>query len=78
METLHIYDVTHIWVSNGYPSERVVASSKEEAIDIVLTEHKSWDRRNTYAREFKVDGYVIEVYDEKTYTRNKNIEKLDI
>lgn len=78
---LHIYDVTHMhggWVTGGYPSERVIASSKEEAIDMVLAEHKYWERRNTYATEFKIKGYVIEVYDEKSYNREKNIENLDI
>ena len=78
---LHIYDVTHMhggWVTDGYPSERVIARSKEEAIDMVLKENKSWNRVNTYASEFKIKGYVIEVYDEKSYNRDKNIEKLDI
>jgi len=81
MDKLHIYDVTHMhggWVTNGYPTERVIANSKEEALNMVLSDNSSWDRRNTYAKEFKIDGYVIEVYDEKSYNRNKNIEKLDI
>lgn len=81
MEKLKIYKVTHMhggWVSGGYPEEIVVACSKQDAIEMVLNEHKHWDRRNTYASEFKIDGYVIEVYDEKTYIRDKNLEKLDI
>lgn len=70
MDKLHIYDVTHIhggWVTNGYPTERVIASSKEEALEMVLSKEKHWywDRRNTHATEFKIEGYVIEVYDER-------------
>ena len=30
------------------------------------------------ASEFKIDGYVIEVYDEKTYNRKKNLDNLGI
>lgn len=81
MDKLHIYDVTHMhggWVTDGYPKERVIASSKEEALEMVLAENKSWERRNTYASEFKIKGYIIEVYDEKTYNRDKAIERLDI
>lgn len=80
MEKLKIYKVTHMhgdWVGEGgYPKERVIASSKEEAIEMVLKERKYWDRRNTYASEFKIKGYVIEVYDEKTYKRDKNLESI--
>lgn len=81
MDKLHIYEVTHMhggWVSNGYPKETVITFSKEEAINVALEKNSSWDRRNTYASEFKIKGYVIEVYDEKSYNREKNIEKLDI
>ena len=59
------------------PEHQVVASSKEEAIEKVLETHPYY--RNGYdacASEFKIDGYVIEVYDEKSYNRDKNIEKL--
>ena len=80
-DKLKIYEVTYMhggWVSGGYPKETVVAHSKEEAIETVIKNNKYWERRNTYAREFKIDGYVIEVYDERTYNRDKNLEKLDI
>lgn len=66
------------WVEGGYPTERVIALSKEEAIDMVLSDRPYWERRNTYASEFKIKGYVIEVYDEKTYNRDKSIKSLDI
>jgi hypothetical protein len=81
MAKLHIYDVTHMhggWVTDGYPKERVVASSKDEALEMVLDKQKYWDRRNTYASEFTIDGYIIEVYDEKTYKRDKAIKSLEI
>lgn len=77
-DILKIYEVTYMyggWVS---VKETVVAHSKEEAIETVIKNNKYWEIRNTYAREFKIDGYVIEVYDEKTYIRDKNLEKLDI
>lgn len=74
-----IYTVTHMhggWVTDGYPEEIVVAESKQEAIDKVLEDRKFWDRKNTHASEFKIEGYVIEVYDEKTYKREKNIDSI--
>ncbi len=81
MDKLHIYKVTHMhggWVTDGYPNEEVITFSKDEAINIALFNNPSWDRRNTSASEFIIKGYVIEVYDEKSYNRDKNIEKLDI
>ena len=79
MEYLKIYEVTYIhggWVTNGYPNTTVVAFSKEDAIEKDLSENSHWDKRNTHASEFKIKGYVIEVYDEKTYNRDKNLENL--
>jgi hypothetical protein len=81
MDKLHIYDVTHMhggWVTDGYPTERVIATLKEEALNMVLADKTYWDRRNTHASEFKIKGYVIEVFDEVSYNRDKIIEKLDI
>jgi len=75
---MKIYTVTFNdggWHSS-LPSYQVVASSKEEAIDKVKKEHtyyKSWD---CWASEFKIEGYVIEVYDEKTYNRDKNLKSI--
>lgn len=66
------------WVSNGYPEETIITTSKEEALSMALAKNTDWDKRNTHASEFKIDGYVIEVYDEKTYNRDKSLEKLDI
>ena len=59
------------------PEYQVVAESKEEAIEKVLEENprykNGWDK---WASEFKIEGYVIEVYDEKSYNRDKNIDKI--
>ena len=63
------------------PSFTTVAKTQEEAIQNVLIENKHYTKENgwsAYASEFKIDGYVIEVYNEKTYKREKNIEKLNI
>lgn len=79
MEALKIYEVTYFhggWVSGGYPSVTVVATSDEEAKNKAIEIKTSWNRDQVYAKEFKLDGYVIEVYDEKTYNREKNLEKL--
>ena len=76
---LKIYSVSFNdggWVSSR-PVYNVVASSPKEAEEMVLGEHPYY--RNGYdvwCSEFKIDGYVIEVYDEKTYIRDKNLEKL--
>jgi hypothetical protein len=78
---MKIYDVTFNdggWYSaGGRPSFQVVAENKEEAIEKVLTDHPSYSKGyDIWASEFKIEGYVIEVYDEKTYNRNKNLDKL--
>jgi len=59
------------------PEYQVVAESKEEAIEKVLGENPRYKSGyDKWSSEFKIDGYVIEVYDEKTYNREKNLEKL--
>jgi hypothetical protein len=79
---MKIYTVTFTdggWHSGSLPEYRVVAESKEDAIEKVLIEFPRY--RNGYdawASEFKIDGYIIEVYDEKTYNREKNLDKLGI
>ena len=61
------------------PEHQVVASSKEEAIGKVLETHPHYKSGyDKWASEFKIDGYVIEVYDEKTYNRENNLKNLDI
>lgn len=64
------------WYSS-LPEYQVVAESKEDAIEKVLEKHNRY--RNGYdvwSSEFKIDGYVIEVYDEKSYNRDKMIDKI--
>jgi hypothetical protein len=67
------------WHSGSRPSFDVVAESKDEAIQKVLENKPRYKTGyDVWASEFKIEGYVIEVYDEKTYNRDKNLEKLDI
>jgi len=68
------------WYSTGgRPNFTVVSESKDEAIKQVLEKNPEykigWD---SWASEFKIDGYIIEIYEEKTYIRNKNIETLGV
>lgn len=78
---MKIYTVTFNdggWHSS-LPEYQVVAETKDEAIEKVLIKNPRY--RNGYDKwvsEFKIDGYVIEVYDEITYNREKNLENLDI
>lgn len=77
---MKIYTVTFNdggWYSGPRPNFTVVAESKQEAIDKVLSENPSYRKGLMFgASEFKIEGYVIEVYDEKTYNRDKNLEKI--
>jgi hypothetical protein len=64
---------------SSLPSYQVVAESKDEAIEKVLEDNPRYKTGyDKWASEFKMEGYVIEVYDEKTYNREKNLENLDI
>ena len=76
---MKIYTVTfnNGWYSVSRPEYQVVAETKEDAIEKVLIDFPIY--RNGYdawASEFKIKGYVIEVYDEKTYNREKSLDKL--
>jgi hypothetical protein len=65
------------WHSGSLPSYQVVAESKDEAIKKVLEDNPRYKSGyDVWASEFKIEGYVIEVYDEKTYNRDKNLEEL--
>jgi hypothetical protein len=67
------------WHSVPRPNFTVVSESKQSAIDKVLEDNPNYRRGyDVWASEFKIDGYVIEVYDEKSYNRDKIIENLDI
>lgn len=75
---MKIYDVTFNdggW-HTSLPSYKQVAESKKDAIEKVLLERPSYRTWDVWATEFKIDGYIIEVYDEKTYNRDKNLEKI--
>lgn len=61
------------------PEYQVVAETNEEAIEKILEKYPHYSNGyDIWASEFKIEGYVIEVYDERTYNREKNLEKLDI
>lgn len=61
------------------PEETVVAESKGDAIRKALDRNPQYKNGySIWATEFEIEGYIIEVYDEKTYNREKNLEKLDI
>lgn len=78
---MKIYTVTFNdggWHSSR-PEYQVVAESKESAIEKVLIENPHYrSGYDAWASEFKITGYVIEVYDEKTYNREKNLNKLGV
>ena len=77
---MKIYNVTFNdggWHSGSLPRFQIVAENKEEAIEKVLIDYPSYRKGyDVLAIEFKIKGYIIEVYDEKTYNRNKKLDKL--
>ncbi len=79
---MRIYKVTFNdggWYSGDRPTFTVVANSESEAVQKVISENPNYKSGwNAWAVEFKIEGYVIEVYDEKSYKRIKNLENLDI
>jgi hypothetical protein len=59
------------------PEYQVVSETKEEAIQKILEENPRYKSGyDVLAYEFKIEGYAIEVYDEKSYNRNKNLENI--
>jgi hypothetical protein len=62
---------------NSLPSYTVVAEDVKDAINKVLEKNPRYKTGyDAWAVEFKIEGYIIEVYDEKTYNREKNLEEL--
>ncbi len=64
------------WHSGSLPTFYQVAESEKEAMEIVKSKeihYKGWD---CWATEFKIDGYVIKVYDEKSFERDEKIGKI--
>ena len=77
---MKIYKVTFNnggWHSGELPSVTVVAETKEDA-KVKALEQKPFYKSgyDIWVSEFKLDGYVIEVYDEKSYNRDKNINSV--
>jgi hypothetical protein len=66
------------WHSGPLPNfTGVVAESKDEAIEKVLEKNPRYKSGyDKWASEFTIEGYIIEVYDEKTYNRDKIIDKI--
>lgn len=61
------------------PEYQEVAEDAKSAIEKVIEKNPQYKTGHDYwAVEFKIEGYVIEVYDEKTYNRQKNLDNLDI
>ena len=77
---MKIYEVTFNdggWHSGPLPSFQIVAENKQEAIEKVLEKHPSYKTGyDKWVSEFKIKGYVIEVYDKKAHKRNKKLDKL--
>ena len=61
------------------PEYQVVAEDAKSAIKKVVDKHTQYETgHEAWAVEFKIEGYVIEVYDEKTYNREKNLDNLGV
>jgi hypothetical protein len=77
---MKIYTVTFNdggWHSGSLPNFTVVAESKDEAIEKVLEKNPRYKSGyDKWVSEFTIEGYIIEVYDEKTYNRDKIIDKI--
>ncbi len=65
------------WHSN-LPEYIIVSHSKEDAIEKCLADNPNFksDKWFPFASEFKIDGYVIEIFNQKDYNRLKNIDKI--
>ena len=78
---MKIYTVTFNdggWYTSR-PEYQVVADTPKEAIQKVIEKHPQYSSgHDAWAVEFKIEVYVIEVYDKKSYQRLKNIENLKI
>ncbi len=77
---MKIYTITFNnggWHSGSLPTITVVAESSDDAKEKALNKNPRYKQGyDVWVSEFKIDGYVIEVYDEKTYNRDKNLEKV--
>ena len=62
--------------ASGLPEVFVVADSIKSAKDRALEIRPTFNTSEIWVSELKIDGYVIEVYDEKLYNRHVILEKL--
>lgn len=80
MTNLKIWKVTFNdggWHSGSLPSFMIISESKKDAISKVLEENSIYKKGyDVWATELKFDGYIIEIYDEITYNRNKKLNEL--
>jgi hypothetical protein len=58
------------------PSFTIIAESSDMAKKIAIEQNERYSKWIVWATELKIPGYIIEVYDEKTYNREKNLDKL--
>lgn len=75
---MKVYQVTFNdggWHSS-LPSYNIIAENGEDAIKKAKEEYHGYNNWDAWATEFKIPGYIIEVYDEKSYNRDKKIEKV--
>jgi hypothetical protein len=75
---LKIWEVTFNdggWHQN-LPSFTIIAENSDMAKKIAIEQNKRYSGWIVWASELKIPGYIIEVYDEKTYNREKNLDKL--
>ena len=76
---MKIYKITFNdggWHSGPLPNIIVVAESIDDARKKALSNPRYKNGYDVWVSEFKIDGYVIEVYDEKTYNRDKNLSNI--
>lgn len=78
MSDLKIWTVTFNdggW-HQSLPSFTYVTETKEKAKEMALAEHPNYKTWDCWASEYKIEGFVIEVYDEITYKREKSLQKV--
>ena len=65
------------WHSGSLPHYFTVAETSKQAEDEILTKHPMYAKGyDCWASEFKMEGYVIEVHDKKSYNRDKSLNKI--
>lgn len=58
------------------PSFHIIAETGEQAEKKAVEENKTYATWDVWSSELKIPGYVIEVWDEKTYNREKKLDNL--